>query len=78
MEWALTGLEFACGIPGTLGGAVIMNAGAWGSDMASIVRSVRLMTAEGEKVIARRGTGFFLSMLAWVCCVSGKGGGYRG
>ena len=54
IEWALTGLEFACGIPGTLGGAVVMNAGAWGSDMASIIHSVRLMTAEGEKKMYRR------------------------
>lgn len=49
MEWGLTGLEFACGIPGTLGGAVMMNAGAWGGEMSSIVHSVTLMTAEGEK-----------------------------
>ncbi len=52
-EWALTGLEFACGIPGTLGGAVIMNAGAWGGDMASVVQSVSLMTVEGKKIIHR-------------------------
>lgn len=37
---ALTGLEFAHGIPGTLGGAVMMNAGAYGGEMADVIRSV--------------------------------------
>lgn len=38
-ENALTGLEFACGIPGTLGGAIYMNAGAYGGEMKDIVKS---------------------------------------
>lgn len=44
----LTGLEFAHGIPGTLGGAVTMNAGAYGGEMAQVVRSVTLITDQGE------------------------------
>jgi UDP-N-acetylmuramate dehydrogenase len=54
IEWGLTGVEFACGIPGTIGGAVIMNAGAWGGEMSSIVENVRLMTVDGEKVFVRQ------------------------
>lgn len=54
IEWGLTGVEFGCGIPGTLGGAVIMNAGAWGGEMSSIVQSVRLMTANGEEQFVRK------------------------
>ncbi|MDO4333278.1 MAG: UDP-N-acetylmuramate dehydrogenase [Eubacteriales bacterium] len=44
----LTGLEFAAGIPGTLGGAVRMNAGAYGGEMAQIVNSVEVMGMDGE------------------------------
>ncbi len=45
---SLTGLEFAHGIPGSLGGAVTMNAGAFGSEMKDILESARLMNARGE------------------------------
>jgi UDP-N-acetylmuramate dehydrogenase len=58
VEWGLSGLEFGCGIPGTLGGAVIMNAGAWGSEMSSVVEIVRLVTAEGEEQFVRRDLDF--------------------
>ena len=44
----LTGFEFAAGIPGTLGGAVMMNAGAYGGEMKDIVESVSLMDYDGN------------------------------
>lgn len=47
-EAGLAGFEFAAGIPGTLGGAVTMNAGAYGGEMKDIVTSVTLMDAEGH------------------------------
>ncbi|MBC8535124.1 UDP-N-acetylmuramate dehydrogenase [Feifania hominis] len=46
----LSGLEFSFGIPGTIGGAVCMNAGAYGGEMADVVRSVRCFTREGEEL----------------------------
>lgn len=45
---SLTGIEFAAGIPGTLGGALAMNAGAYGGEMKDIVKSVRLMDTDGN------------------------------
>ena len=44
----LTGFEFAAGIPGTLGGAVMMNAGAYGGEMKDIVTAVQLMDGQGN------------------------------
>ena len=46
----LAGLEFASGIPGTLGGALFMNAGAYGGEMKDIVESVTLMKSDGSSV----------------------------
>src|SRR5580692_9237717 len=45
-----TGLEFASGIPGSVGGAVYMNAGAGGSDISQVVTRVDCLTEEGEQV----------------------------
>lgn len=44
----LTGMEFAAGIPGTLGGALVMNAGAYDGEMRDVVVSAKLLTADGE------------------------------
>ncbi|MCH5192387.1 MAG: UDP-N-acetylmuramate dehydrogenase [Oscillospiraceae bacterium] len=50
LEYGLTGLEFAYGIPGTLGGAVFMNAGAYGGEMKDVVVSVRAMDRTGRVI----------------------------
>ena len=49
-EASLTGFEFAGGIPGTLGGAVVMNAGAYGGEMKEVLKEVTVLTPEGEVV----------------------------
>lgn len=48
LEHSLTGLEFAYGIPGTLGGAVYMNAGAYGGEMKDVLYSVSHIDSEGN------------------------------
>ena len=44
----LTGLEFASGIPGTVGGAMVMNAGAYGGEMKDVVERVLVLTEDGS------------------------------
>ncbi len=48
LEAGLAGFEFAAGIPGTLGGACVMNAGAYGGEMKNVIEEVTLLTPEGE------------------------------
>lgn len=45
---SLTGFEFACGIPGSVGGAVFMNAGAYGGEIAHVLVSAKVLTKAGE------------------------------
>lgn len=53
-EQGLSGLEFAYGIPGTVGGAIVMNAGAYGGEMCQIVESVRLLD-EDLQIVTLKG-----------------------
>lgn len=48
MEQGLSGLEFASGIPGTVGGGVMMNAGAYGGEMKQVIRSVTVLDENGR------------------------------
>ncbi|OUO32914.1 UDP-N-acetylmuramate dehydrogenase [Olsenella sp. An293] len=47
-ELGLTGLEFACGIPGSVGGACFMNAGAYGGCVADVLKCVRVVMPDGD------------------------------
>ena len=47
-EHGLAGMEFAAGIPGTVGGAVVMNAGAYGGEMKDILTAATVLTKEGQ------------------------------
>ncbi|MDO5365325.1 UDP-N-acetylmuramate dehydrogenase [Streptococcus dysgalactiae] len=56
---SLTGFEFACGIPGSIGGAVFMNAGAYGGEIAHIFLSAKVLTPSGEvKTLSAREMAF--------------------
>nr|WP_300785319.1 UDP-N-acetylmuramate dehydrogenase [uncultured Acetatifactor sp.] len=50
LEHGLAGFEFASGIPGTVGGGVVMNAGAYGGEMSQVVNQVRVVSKEGESM----------------------------
>ncbi|MCR4962109.1 MAG: UDP-N-acetylmuramate dehydrogenase [Lachnospiraceae bacterium] len=50
LDNSLTGMEFAYGIPGTVGGAIVMNAGAYDGDMSMVVDGVEAVTTEGEAI----------------------------
>jgi UDP-N-acetylmuramate dehydrogenase len=47
----LSGLEFACGIPGSVGGAMAMNAGAYGGEIKDVILECTVLTHEGEKLV---------------------------
>lgn len=48
---SLTGLEFACGIPGSIGGAMAMNAGAYGGEIKDVIVETTVLTMAGERVV---------------------------
>ncbi len=50
MENSLTGMEFASGIPGTVGGAVVMNAGAYGGEISQVITGAKALTGSGDTV----------------------------
>lgn len=56
MEHGLSGLEFASGIPGTVGGGVIMNAGAYGGEMSQVVTDVTVVNKDGELLLLNNET----------------------
>lgn len=48
---SLTGLEFACGIPGSIGGAMAMNAGAYGGEIKDVILQCTVLTKTGERLV---------------------------
>jgi UDP-N-acetylmuramate dehydrogenase len=70
-DHGLTGLEFGCGIPGSVGGALCMNAGAWGEEIGPVVSAIRLVGGDGEKEVAPQPVDF--TYRAWTGCDEYKG-----
>jgi UDP-N-acetylmuramate dehydrogenase len=63
-DHSLSGLEFAVGIPGSIGGAVVMNAGAWGYEIGNLIDSATLMDNHG-KVFIERGENLGFTYRGW-------------
>jgi len=61
---SLSGLEFAVGIPGSVGGAIVMNAGAWGGQIGSLVYAVMLMDRNGD-IISEQGEKLGFAYRKW-------------
>ncbi|MGF9978463.1 UDP-N-acetylmuramate dehydrogenase [Viridibacillus arvi] len=53
-EATLTGLEFSCGIPGSIGGAMAMNAGAYGGEIKDVILQSTVLTTTGEKLVLNK------------------------
>lgn len=51
LEHHLSGLEFACGIPGSVGGAVLMNAGAYGGEISFVLTSAKVLSLSGDILV---------------------------
>ena len=54
LEEELTGLEFAAGIPGSIGGGAVMNAGAYGGELSQVVTRIRAMDEEGKILLLEK------------------------
>ena len=68
----LSGFEFASGIPGTIGGACVMNAGAYGGEMKDVLESVTVLTGEGKIIELGRNElelGYRTSVIAKKCYI---------
>lgn len=56
LENGLTGFEFAAGIPGTIGGGVVMNAGAYGGELKNVVTAVEVISRDGDVLLLDNAT----------------------
>lgn len=70
LSHSLSGLEFAAGIPGSAGGALVMNAGAYGFEIKDILKEARVMTARGEVLCLKAEE---LELGYRTSCIPGKG-----